>query len=105
MAAFPNLPRQLAGRINDLGNLSYLSHEGETFLRRDVIELFDRTVRELNRRITIQHRAVRQALEGDVGEPSEAVMEMCTAYAHLCGNARATRLAFNGILEAHEAFF
>src|SRR5665648_247569 len=105
MAAFPNLPRQLAGRINDLGNLSYLSHDGETFLRRDVIELFDRTVRELNRRISMQHRNVRQALEDDLDEPSEAVLEMCTDYARLCGNARATRLAFNGILEAHTVFF
>jgi hypothetical protein len=54
MAAFPNLTRELAGRINDLGNLSYLRHEGETHLRHDIICLFDRAMHELNRRLSIQ---------------------------------------------------
>jgi hypothetical protein len=108
MAAFPNLPRGLAGRINDLGNLSYLRHEGATVLRRDVLDLSDRTILEFTRRMAIQRSNIRQALEDDEGEddePSEVMLEMCSDYAALCDNARFTRLAFLSILEDHEAFF
>jgi hypothetical protein len=108
MAAFPNLPRGLAGYINDLGNLSYLRHEGETVLRHDVLFLSDCTMTELNRRMAIQRSNIRQALEDDEGEddePSDVMLEMCSDYAALCDNARFTRLAFLSILEDHEAFF
>jgi hypothetical protein len=105
MAAFPNLPRELAGRINDLGNLSYLRHEGETVLRRDVLALSDCTITELNRRMLIHRSNIRQALEDDGDEPSEATLEMFDAYATLRHNAAFTRGAFHDILEDHEAFF
>jgi hypothetical protein len=105
MAAFPNLPRDLAGRINDLGNLSYMRHEGETVLRRDVLFLSDCTLTELNRRQLIQRSNIRQALEDDGDEPSEATLGMCGDYATLCDNERFIRRAFESILEDHEAFF
>jgi hypothetical protein len=107
MAAFPNLPRDLAGRINDLGNLSYLRHEGETYLRRDIIKLFDGTMREYNRRLAIQHDNARQALAEDEGlpEPSEGALSVCASYALLRNEARATRAFLNGALTAQEAFF
>jgi hypothetical protein len=105
MAAFPNLPRGLAGRINDLGNLSYLRHEGATVLRCDVLDLFDGTMRELNRRLSIRRANIGQSLEDDVDEPSEASLEMCSEYHTLRSHAKDIRSAFQDIMDKHDAFF
>jgi hypothetical protein len=105
MAAFPNLPRGLAGRINDLGNLSYLRHEGVTVLRRDVIDLFDGTMRELNRRLSIQRSNIGQSLEDDVDVPSDVSLAMCSEYDALHSHAKDIRSAFQDIMDKHDAFF
>jgi hypothetical protein len=103
--AFPNLPRHLAGRINDLGNLSYLRHDGATVLRRDVIDLFDGTIRKLNRRLAIQRANIGQSLQDDEDEPSDVSLAMCSEFYALCSHANDIRSAFQDILKKHTAFF
>jgi hypothetical protein len=108
MAAFPNLTRELRGRIIDLGNLSYMCHEGATHLSHDVMCLYDCTMREFNRRLAIRHENARQALEDDEGlpdGPSEAALALCASYAALSSDARLTHLSFQGMIDDHQAFF
>jgi hypothetical protein len=102
MAAFPNLPRALAARIIDLGNMSYLCREGGTNMRHDVVEECDYRLRELYMRLLREQDLADGmfALDG----PSNAARTYYIRYATLRVHVAHVYATFKGLLDVHEAF-
>jgi hypothetical protein len=105
MAAFPNLPRELAGRINDLGNFSYLRAHGTTYMSHDIDLEYECKRAEYHERGMQYQDALEDIMELNGMESEDDVSGLIPSYDALMEEEDEVRTVFDDLLQAHSDFF